>query len=484
MNKVALVIGNGAYKDAPLKNPSNDALDMNESLTELGFRVFKHVDATAKEMDEALRKFTEELSKNEVGLVFFAGHGMQIEGENYLTAVDTDFSSEIDAKFSSLPLNKVIECMDKSANKTDIIMLDACRDNPYDRNWRSASSRTLAPVYAPRGMIICYATSPGQVASDGLGPNGPYTSAFLRHVKTPNLPIEDLFKRVRKTLSSTTKDKQISWEHTSLMGDFYFSHSLLSDELIPSYSEEALKDSKFKASSPTAKSLIRDLKSHNWYTQNPVAQKLKNGDLARFTIDELFVLGRNIYQAACGNATELIQVVKCLESSLGTLDQKVSYHILNGMLYEIYFDSKGRFRDRKKSEYYNEVLDLDGNPDHEQSMLFIRRILSPYSKELFYLPSTAQKASVDICFVLHNSGKYTIESICFGGENVMYETDGKTYYTVPEDFDLSGEEVDAVDSEISRAMIYPTRLLTVNHVNLPSSVNKILKPWTFNLKMT
>jgi uncharacterized caspase-like protein len=165
----ALVIGNAAYAEvSPLANPTNDADDIAAILAKRDFTVIKKTDCKHKEMDLALKEFRTELKVSDVGLFFFAGHGMQIEGENYLAAVDADADTEIDAKHSSLPLNRVIETMEKSATATNVIILDACRDNPFERAWhRSASLRGLAPVYAPRGTIIAYATSPGQIASDG-----------------------------------------------------------------------------------------------------------------------------------------------------------------------------------------------------------------------------------------------------------------------------------------------------------------------------
>lgn len=245
MNKIALIFGNAKYPDSPLRNPVNDADAVQERLTRLGFKTVKRTDATNKEMEEGLNIFSSHLNSCEVALFFFAGHGMQISGKNYLTAIDTNFDKEIDAKYSSLPLDKVIEIMEDGTNQTDIIMLDACRNNPYERRWRGIDSRGLAPVYAPKGMIIGYATSPGQVAYDGDGENGAYTDAFLKHLSTPDINIEDLFKRVRNTLSSSTRGRQISWEHTSLMGDFYFNYSFVTDELLPEYSEKAIAEAGF-----------------------------------------------------------------------------------------------------------------------------------------------------------------------------------------------------------------------------------------------
>ena len=192
----ALVIGNAAYEavDA-LKNPVNDAGDVGAKLESCGFTVIRCLDSDHAGMDRTLKKFQRVLKDSDVGLFFFAGHGMQIDGENYLAAVDTDATDEITAKHSSLPLNRVIEVMEKSGCSTSIVVLDACRNNPFERAWtRAIESRGLAPVYAPRGTLIAYATSPGQTASDGRGRNGAYTAALLTHLATPDCSIETMFQ--------------------------------------------------------------------------------------------------------------------------------------------------------------------------------------------------------------------------------------------------------------------------------------------------
>lgn len=180
------MIGNSAYiNTVPLKNPTNDAEDVAARLSACGFSVAAKTDCTFEDMDRALKTFKRSLECNDVGLFFFAGHGMQIEGENYLAAVDADVSGEIEAKHSSLSLNRVIETMEKTTTLTNIIILDACRDNPYERAWhRSAIARGLAPVYAPKGTLIAFGTSPGQIAKDGSGRNGAYTAALLQHIDT------------------------------------------------------------------------------------------------------------------------------------------------------------------------------------------------------------------------------------------------------------------------------------------------------------
>lgn len=151
----ALVIGNAAYAgNSKLKNPGNDADDVASKLDACGFEVVKLIDCSNTDLDRALKRLKRALVGNDVGLVYVAGHGMQIDGENYLAAVDTDTEGEVEATHSSLPLNRLIDVMEKADTTTNIIILDACRDNPFERAWtRSSASRGLAPVYAPKGTL-------------------------------------------------------------------------------------------------------------------------------------------------------------------------------------------------------------------------------------------------------------------------------------------------------------------------------------------
>ena len=245
MGKVALCIGNANYPESSLKNPCNDANDVAASLESLGFVVRKLIDASIVEMEDALRTFSDDLATEHVGLFFFAGHGMQIQGTNFLTAVDSKFQSDLEVKHSSLSLDKVLEVLEQAVNATSIVLLDACRNNPYGRRLRGTGQLGLASIHAPRGTIIAYATSPGQTALDGSGKNGAFTAALLKHIMTQNLSIEDLFKRVRNTLSASTLGKQTSWEHTSLMGDFFFNPISLIGEMNTSYSRKAIADKEF-----------------------------------------------------------------------------------------------------------------------------------------------------------------------------------------------------------------------------------------------
>ena len=269
MKKVALVIGNATYPENPLENPGNDARDMSAALKKFNFEVHYCVDGTHLEMERALKDFRAELYEADVGLFFFAGHGIQIEGTNYLLATDTRMDSELDAKHSAMKLDLVIDYLEKSNTSTSIVILDACRNNPWERRWeRSVAGNGLASVYAPRGTLIAFATSPGQVAGDGKGKrNGLYTSALLEHIGTPDCAIEAMFKRVRNTLSVATGGKQISWEHTSLAVEFFFNLSV--GARIDTYQATSLRDGLLELDESLAShDIIRKLKILTWEVQN------------------------------------------------------------------------------------------------------------------------------------------------------------------------------------------------------------------------
>ena len=221
--RVALVIGNGAYKTAPLKNPTNDAQDMADALREMGFDVTLKLNASHKEMEQAVREFGAKLKQGGLGLFYYAGHGVQVAGENYLIPVDTKVEAEADVKFGALNAGMALARMEDAGNDFNIVILDACRTNPFVRSFRTAD-QGLARMDAPKGSLIAYATAPGRVAADsgGTGRNGVYTSFLLQHMRVPGLKVEEILKRVRADVVLATKDKQVPWESSSLIGDFYF----------------------------------------------------------------------------------------------------------------------------------------------------------------------------------------------------------------------------------------------------------------------
>jgi len=220
-NRLALVIGNSTYQNAPLKNPSNDATDMAVMLKRLDFKVTLKTNATRRTMLSSIIAFGKQLRDGGVGLFYYAGHGLQVQGHNYLIPIDARIDSESDVEYEAVDAGRVLGKMEDAGNGLNIIILDACRNNPYSRSFRSGSTG-LAKMDAPTGSILAFSTSPGSVAADGSGRNGLYTSKLLKHMASPGLNIEKVFKKVRIDVARSSGKKQTPWESSSLMGDFYF----------------------------------------------------------------------------------------------------------------------------------------------------------------------------------------------------------------------------------------------------------------------
>jgi len=220
--RTALIIGNSKYPLMPLTNPENDAEDIAEKLRSLEFEVIFAKNQSKAEMKGLIRKFGKKLKqKGGVGLFFYAGHGVQVDGKNYLVPIDFQASVAYEVADSAVNSSLITGAMEEAENPLNIILLDACRDNPFPRKNRS-SSRGLAKMDSASGTIIAYSTSPGDVAADGEGRNSPYTANLLKHMASPGLTIEQVFKRVRVGVEDSTGGRQLPWETSSLRGDFYF----------------------------------------------------------------------------------------------------------------------------------------------------------------------------------------------------------------------------------------------------------------------
>jgi len=220
--RIALIIGNGAYTSAPpLKNPPNDARDMATTLKALGFDVTSGINVNQRDFKRLIREFGQKLKAGGSGLFYYAGHGVQSKGRNYLIPVDAEIQSEADVEDTGVDLSLILNYMDEADNGLNIVILDACRNNPFARSFRSATGG-LAQVDAPTGTLIAYATAPGTVASDGTNQNGLYTSELLKQMRVPDLSATDMFMRVRAEVMKKTASKQVPWEASSLIGAFYF----------------------------------------------------------------------------------------------------------------------------------------------------------------------------------------------------------------------------------------------------------------------
>jgi hypothetical protein len=221
--RVALVIGNAAYDMGPLRNPVNDARAMAATLRTLGFEVTALENAALTDMKRAIDDFGDSLrSGGGVGLFYFSGHGIQINGRNFMIPVGVRVKGERDVEYESVDVGRVLGKMEDAGNRMNLVILDACRDNPFARSFRSAASG-LATMDAASGTFVAYATAPGRTADDGTGVNGLYTEQLIRYMRTPGLKVEDVFKRVRIDVEKSSAGKQVPWESSSLKGDFYFS---------------------------------------------------------------------------------------------------------------------------------------------------------------------------------------------------------------------------------------------------------------------
>jgi caspase domain-containing protein len=225
--RMALVIGNGDYAVGPLDNPANDARLMAKSLVDVGFEVTHLENLGYRALQRSVVKFSRDLraaGEDTVGMVFYAGHAVQANGENYLIPIDSDIEDALDLEIQTLEVSTLMRSLEAAGNRLNMVVLDACRNNPFKSMSRS-SSRGLAKVDAPYGTLLAYSTAPGSVAADGIGQNSPYTSALAKALRQPGVPVEQIFKQVRINVMERTGNRQVPWESSSLTGDFFFSEA-------------------------------------------------------------------------------------------------------------------------------------------------------------------------------------------------------------------------------------------------------------------
>ena len=218
--KIALVIGNSAYPTSRLRNPVNDAKAMADKLRSLGFDVILKTDASQREMTRSFSEFGRKLVPGTVSLFYYAGHGMQVRGKNFLIPVDADIRNEASVSSEAVDVDQLLNQLGPA--RLSVVILDACRNNPFESRFRAIVSGGLAQIDAPTGTLLAYATAPGKVASDGTGANGLYTEALLKALEMPGLKVEDVFKQVRINVVKASDGTQTPWESSSLTGEFYF----------------------------------------------------------------------------------------------------------------------------------------------------------------------------------------------------------------------------------------------------------------------
>lgn len=216
--RLALIIGNAQYLQRPLTNPVNDARLIADTLKQLNFEVTLKENLRREEMFSTVQSFIRKLGKDGVGFFFYAGHAVQLDGTNYLLPVDALLKNEDDVEVWGFNANYLLNRLDESKNRINIVVLDACRDNPYATAFRS-TQQGLARMEGPQGSLIAFSTGPGKLALDGKDGYSPYSRALANAMLTPDLPIEMVFKKVAQQVFESTQKKQLPWVHTSMIGD-------------------------------------------------------------------------------------------------------------------------------------------------------------------------------------------------------------------------------------------------------------------------
>ena len=433
MKAYALIVGNSAYHEAALDNAVNDATAMANKLLKLGYVVDLVVDATIEKMSDAITGLSKKLKNVDIALFYFSGHGLQIDGHNYLTAIDANFADETSIKYhGGFNVSEVIERFEKANVQTKILVLDACRNNPLKHR---GLNEGLAPIYAPKGTIIAFSTSPGETASDaGMGGHSVYTGTLLSYIDEENITIEECFKRVRTTVYAMTKGKQLSWEHTSLIGDFYFNEGKVNYSDDVPYRDDVVCDGKWISSGTKAEAEIEKLKESNWYKQNPALQKLDRMSIHDMDKNVQFLFGRNLLQVADGDEFLANKIFEKLGTWLEDWMDGEENHVLNGILFEVFFNSEGKFRkEHFKSSKITEICKLEGNRLYGKSFGFIEKLLLPFKQFVFYIPSPHPKS-------------LSIEAL-FESKSYDDDLEGKRTIYKLTSLQIKGQEILAIDME-------------------------------------
>ncbi len=484
-NQIALCIGNNDYQYSclnKLKCAINDCNDISSKLGHLNFDVFSYNDLDRNAMHKAIDDFEALLPEYDVALFYYAGHGFECNGNNLLMPIDTNGVDDGYREWMALNLNYLIDALEgKKYNnnlKTKIIILDACRQ---DGTGRGISTNGFAPVFAPEGTIIAFSTSPGQKAFEFDG-HGAYTAALLQSIDLPRIPIENMFKHVREVLSVQTNGRQISWEHTSLMGNYCFNEDSI--DAFAFYSSEALADKNYyyKTDNPLYE-IVEMLKTHDWYKQNPAISKLSTISYEFVSANDLFVLGRNIYQAAEGGAWSAQSYIKDFASNPLHID--IKKHILSGMSFEIYYDCNGLLRQSFKNYNYIEILRLLEDENFQMSKNFIATKILEESNRIIYIPSSENKIELHLnCseIEVEENGDilYNVVSVYSQGANILFSADGLSL--INEEWHGNAVPFASLRVELAKNLLAPPDMVIITSNIEDKSNHYFSMPYSFSFR--
>ena len=375
---LVLVIGNSAYAEGALKNPINDANDISAKFRSLGFDVIDRINASQEQMAKAINDFGLRASNYDVAVFYYSGHGIQYNGDNYLIPVNASLNSEADIRFYCENVNRVLAKLEESQCKLKILMLDACRNNPFERSWsRAGSSKGLSSMDAPMGTIISYATAPGSTAEDGVGQrNSPYTAAFLNLLDKQNYSIVMLYNELCNVVRKSTNNRQNPWSSNSgIDGEFCFN--------IGSVAQPA----KTPVSTESAEALYQ--KGNEYYKKSDFAEAVK------------------YYRQAAekGNANAQLQLGYCYDKGKGVQQNyeeafkwfkksaEQGYDVAENRLGTYYYKGKGVAKDYRLAVYWFRMSAEHGNRDSMYNLGLCYQYGNGVSKDLSQARRWYQKAA-------------------------------------------------------------------------------------------
>lgn len=427
MKVIAIVIGNNNYYEPyKLNNAVNDATSMADVFNRLGYTVVSEFDCDNKKYEDLLRRLESDLPLYDASVFFYAGHGFQEDGENFLPSVECQVgeADKYTLRRNSLLLSELLDIYRKNDKKTHIAILDACRNHSQNRG----GNDSFAPVDAPPGTLIAFSTSPNCSAKDSVGgEHSVYTEALLSYIGREQLTVETLFKKVRRTVAQWTKNVQIPWEHTSLITDFTFNAGqMVASPQIP-YKENVVRDAEYNETGEIA-DLINEIKSRDYNRQNPAIERMLAKKASDLDKNQQFLFGRNLLQSSSWSFSAQIFMSSLSMNLRKYKCNNGDNHVLNGILFEVYFDSHGEFRSLQlKDNFFDEVMSLRKYPDYAKSFGFIRTILTQYKDLVMYLiPENDAKLDVDIMVQNKNVMNFLgeeetlsiISSITVDGKNI------------------------------------------------------------------
>lgn len=475
MKVLAIVIGNNEYfEGSKLTNAVNDAQGMADIFSRLGYDVMFWKDVNTIVIEEVLEKYAANIDQYNASIFYFAGHGFQVAGENYLASVDCQISNpnKYHCERTCIRLVEIMDIFKNAKNMVNIAIIDACR-----KGFERGASAEFSPIHAPKGALIAFSTSENKGAKDhGYEGHSIYTGSLLKFIGVERLSVEELFKRVRKTVYALTDGEQTTWEHTSLVGDFYFNTGQLVHSIVIPYSEIVVKDKDFTESDDKL-GIVMNLKTLDWNVQNPAINKFESIHPSKIDKDQQFIIGRNILQAGdyAYNATGFLDN---LRHNLLRYSHEGENHVLNGILYEIYFNSNGDFRgENLKKHNLPKVLKLRNIPEFKKSFEFINKVLEPYRDQLFYIPGD-DVIAIDVAVLATNE--------------IIRNKDGEEYsHQVVDTITVNGKDITL---PISRYDVWGTNVLNLkqilkNYLAAPEDIIQIhsgveLKRMTFKVPET